>query len=71
MVPGTSARRRHAFRWAAAAVRRNTVMTAAREELRRLVEELPKDQVPVALVEMQRLVGASTRRCGLRSGSEQ
>ncbi len=32
-------------------------MTAAREELRRLVEELPEDQVPVALVEVQRLVG--------------
>jgi hypothetical protein len=34
-------------------------MTAAREELRRLVEELPEDQVSVALVEVQRLVGTA------------
>jgi hypothetical protein len=34
-------------------------MTAAREELRRLVEELPEEQVPVALAEVQRLAGTS------------
>ena len=31
------------------------VMTAARDELHRLVEQLPEDQVPAALIEMQRL----------------
>ena len=30
-------------------------MTAARDELRRLVEELPEDKVAAALVEVQRL----------------
>lgn len=34
-------------------------MTAARDELRRLVEELPEDRVSVALVEVQRLVGST------------
>jgi hypothetical protein len=32
---------------------------SAREELRRLVDELPEDRVSVALVEVQRLAGAS------------
>ncbi len=30
-------------------------MTAARDELRRLVEQLPEDQIPAALAEVQRL----------------
>jgi hypothetical protein len=30
-------------------------MTAARDELRRLVEELPEEQLPTALSELQRL----------------
>jgi hypothetical protein len=30
-------------------------MTAARDELRRLVEQLPEDQVPTVLAEVQRL----------------
>ena len=34
-------------------------MTAAREELRRLVDELPEDRVSIALVEVQRLVGTT------------
>jgi hypothetical protein len=33
-------------------------MTAARDELRRLVEQLPEQQVPAALAEVQRLAGA-------------
>ncbi len=33
------------------------VMTAARDELHRLVEQLPEDQLPAALIEVQRLVG--------------
>ena len=33
-------------------------MTADRDELRRLVDELAEDQVPVALVEVQRLVAS-------------
>jgi hypothetical protein len=36
----------------------NLCMTA-RDELRRLVDELPEDRVSVALVEVQRLVGTS------------
>lgn len=36
------------------------LMTAARDELRRLVEQLPEDQVAVALIEVQRLAGAAT-----------
>jgi hypothetical protein len=31
-------------------------MTAARDELHRLIEQLPDDQVPAALIEVQRLV---------------
>jgi hypothetical protein len=34
-------------------------MTAARDELRRLVDELPEDRVSVALVEVQRLAGST------------
>jgi hypothetical protein len=34
-------------------------MTAARDELRRLVEQLPEEQVLAALAEVQRLVGTS------------
>jgi hypothetical protein len=33
-------------------------MTAARDELHRLVEQLPEDQVPAALIEVQRLASA-------------
>jgi hypothetical protein len=36
-------------------------MTAARDKLRRLVEQLPEEQVPAALAEVQRLAsGADT-----------
>lgn len=35
------------------------VMTAARDELHRLVERLPEDQVSAALIEVQRLAGAA------------
>jgi hypothetical protein len=35
-------------------------MTAARDELRRLVEELPDEQVPAALAEVRRLSVAPT-----------
>ena len=34
-------------------------MTAARDELRRLVEELPDEKVAAALVEVQRLTASS------------
>jgi hypothetical protein len=34
-------------------------MTAARDELLRLVEQLPEEQVPAALAEVQRLAGAA------------
>lgn len=34
-------------------------MTTTREELRYLVDELPDDQVSVALLEVQRLVGTA------------
>lgn len=34
------------------------VMTAARDELHRLVEQLPEDQVSAALIEVQRLASA-------------
>jgi hypothetical protein len=34
-------------------------MTAARDELRRLVEQLPEEQVPAALAEVQRLAAVS------------
>ncbi len=43
----------------------------AREELRRLVDELPEDRVSVALFEVQRLVRTSDTPCGLRRDSEQ
>lgn len=33
-------------------------MTAERDELRRMVEQLPEEQVPAALVEVQRLASA-------------
>lgn len=35
------------------------IMTAARDELHRLVERLPEDQVSAALIEVQRLAGAA------------
>jgi hypothetical protein len=34
-------------------------MTAARDKLRRLVEQLPAEQVPTALAEVQRLAAAT------------
>jgi len=34
-------------------------MTAARDELRRLVDQLPDDQIPAALAEVQRLAAAA------------
>ncbi len=34
-------------------------MTAARDELRRLVDDLAEDQVPTALIEVQRLAAAA------------
>ena len=37
------------------------VMTAARDELHRLVEQLPEDQVPAALIEVQRLASATDK----------
>lgn len=37
------------------------VMTAARDELLRLVEQLPEDQVSAALIEVQRLASADER----------
>jgi hypothetical protein len=33
-------------------------VTAARDELRRLIEQLPEEQVPAALAEVQRPAGA-------------
>ncbi len=36
-----------------------TDMTAASDELRRLIEQLPDEQVPTALAEVQRLAGAT------------
>lgn len=36
-----------------------TGMTAARDELHRLVEQLPEDQVSTALIEVQRLASAT------------
>jgi hypothetical protein len=35
------------------------VMTAARDELHRLVEQLPEDQVSAALIEVQRLASTA------------
>jgi hypothetical protein len=35
------------------------VMTAARDELHRLVEQLPEDQVSAALIEVRRLADAA------------
>jgi hypothetical protein len=32
-------------------------MTAARDELHHLIEELPEDQVPAALTELHRMAG--------------
>ena len=40
-------------------VRMIGAMTAARDELRRLVEQLPEEQVPAALAEVQRLASAA------------
>jgi hypothetical protein len=34
-------------------------VTAARDELRRLVDQLPEEQVPAALAEVQRLAGGA------------
>lgn len=34
-------------------------MTAARDELRRLVEQLPDEQIPAALAEVQRLAASA------------
>lgn len=36
-----------------------TDMTAARDELRRLVDDLPEEQLPAALAEVQQLIGAA------------
>ncbi len=36
-----------------------TDMTAARDELRRLVEQLPEDQVPAVLAEVQRFASVA------------
>jgi len=35
------------------------VMTAARDELHRLIEQLPEDQVSAALIEVQRLTSST------------
>jgi hypothetical protein len=37
-------------------------MSAARDELRRLIEQLPEEQVPAVLAEVQRLAGAGQAR---------